>query len=244
MEMTPLRSYREEFAKRAEWRRDDELRLDQIKQKDEKDKKAEREHNAEEEAMLDMVAVVMATETEIAAFEVELDAYDAATVEALMDNEERLTAVREELKVLLDQAYVLPDGRRVFKTEDGTRVFDERGVEVKDFDPDMIEDWRPDWEKYQNPFERESDLVKQREDILEFQKLQDDIRAETQNAKEDGGMSRERLEELKAKLAEEAPDAVRAKMDRDGPRQDAELPATPKPETTFRPVGKLDMPAL
>ena len=41
------------------------------------------------------------------------------------------------------QAYLLPDGRRVFKTEDGSRVFDEHSIEVTDFDPETIEDWRP-----------------------------------------------------------------------------------------------------
>ncbi|MNL72029.1 hypothetical protein D3C87_1972710 [compost metagenome] len=57
-------------------------------------------------------------------------------------------------------------------------------------------------------------------------------------------MSSERLDELKAKLAEEAPDAVKAKMGRDGPKQDAELVTAPKTETAVRPVAKLDMPAL
>ncbi len=144
MEPAPLRFYRIEFAKRAEWRGEDERRaLDQFKQKQKDDRKHEREHEAEQNAFVDMAFVVMATDTELADFNVTLDAYDAATVDALMENEEHLKAVRQELKILLDQAYVLPDGRRVFKTEDGTRVFDEQGVEVKDIDPDAIEDWRP-----------------------------------------------------------------------------------------------------
>lgn len=244
MEVTPLRSYRQEFAKRAEWRREDERRFDQQKLKEESDKKKEREREAEQESLLDTALVAMATDTEFAAFNVELDAYDAATVEALMENEERLDAVRQELKILLDQAYVLPDGRRVFKTEDGSRVFDEHGVEVKDIDPDAIEDWRPHWEKYQNPFEREADLAKQREDILEFQKVTDEARAEAKKAGENGGMSAERLEELRRKLADEAPDAVKVKMDKDAPERGVDIAAAPSPEPSFRSVGKLDMPAL
>jgi len=244
METAPLRPYRLEFAKRAEWKREDERRLDQAKQKEEKDKKEERERVAEQESLLDTAMVVMATNTEMAAFHTELNAYDTATVEALMENEEQLNVVRGELKILLDQAYVLPDGRRVFKTEDGTRVFDERGIEVKDFDPDAIEDWRPRWEKYKNPFEREADLAKQREEILEFQKLTDEVRAETKTAEENGGMSRERLKELREKLADVAPEAVRAKMGKNAPESEAELAAAPKPDPAFRPAGKLDAPAL
>ena len=38
--------------------------------------------------------------------------------------------------------------------------------------------------------------------------------------------------------------AVKAKMAKDGPEQDAEIAAAPKPDTAFRPAGKLDMPAL
>lgn len=244
METIQLRSYRQEFAKRAEWRRESERRLDQIAQK-EKDRKEDRENDAaHDEALLDTAMIAMAAETDIADFTAELDAYDAATVEALMENEAQLKAVRQELKILLDQAYVLPDGRRVFKTEDGARVLDEHGIEVKDVDPDSIEDWRPYWEKYQNPFERKADLVRQREDILEFQKLTDDVDAEIAEARENGGMTRERLDELRQKLADEAPDAVKAKMAKDAPEQDADLAAAPKSETAFRPPGRLDAPAI
>ena len=245
MEAVLVRSYRLEFAKRAEWRREDERRtLDQIRQKEEKQKREEREHKAEQEAFIDMATMALASQVEVAAFTVELDAYDTATVEVLMENDEQMKSVQQELKVLLDKAYVLPDGRRVFKTEDGSRVFDERGVEVKDIDPDLIEDWRPYWEKYENPFEREADLAKQRKDILEFQKLTDEVRAETKDAEENGGMSRERLEALREKLADEAPDAVKAKLAKDGPNQDAEPAVAPRTEPAFQPTGKLEMPAL
>lgn len=245
METVPLRSYRLEFAKRAEWRREEDRRtLDEIKKRDVKDKKEEREREADQEALLDTMLVLMATEAEFTDFYAELDAYDTATVEALMENEERLKAVREELKILLDQAYVLPDGRRVFKTEDGTRVFDEHGAELKNIDPDAIEDWRPYWEKYQNPFEREADLAKQREDILEFQKLTDEVRAEAKDAEENGGISRERLDELRKKLADDAPEAVKAKLAKDGPGRDADMAAALKTDAAFRPAGKLDIPAL
>ncbi|MCO5147384.1 MAG: hypothetical protein M9895_14555 [Aquamicrobium sp.] len=246
MEVAPLRSYRLEFAKRAADRREEERRIHQhVKDKEERDKKREQDTSAEHDALLDMAITILATEAEFNGFMIELDEYDAATVKALMENDEQLKQVREELKILLDKAYVLPDGRRVFKTEDGTRVFDEHGVEVEDIDPDMIEDWRPHWELYQNPFEREADLVQQRDDILEFQKLADETRAEARRANEAGGMNRERLQELREKLADEAPDAVKRQLPQDHALalDDAE-PETQPEAVTFRPAGKLDMPAI
>lgn len=247
MELMPLRSYRLEFAKRAEWRRDEEERrhhAERARLAREKEEKHEREMDAQEDALMDMVVAVLATNAEIADFTTQLDTYDVATVEALMQNEEQLKQVREELCILLDKAYVLPDGRRVFKTEDGTRVFDEHGQEVNDIDPYTIEDWRPHWEKYQNPFERETTLVEERDNLLEFQKLADEARAETRKAEKDGGMSRERLDELEKKLADEAPDAVKRQMKTDNDAAiDNGVDNDPQP-TSFRPAAKLDIPAL
>ena len=55
---------------------------------------------------------------------------------------------------------------------------------------------------------------------------------------------RQRLDELRRKLADEAPEAVKAKLAKDGPEQGADLAAAPKTEATFRSAGKLDMPAI
>lgn len=55
-----------------------------------------------------------------------------------MQNGRALERVQEDLRIMVDKAYVLPDGRRVFKTEDGMRVFDEHGEEIKGFDPDPV----------------------------------------------------------------------------------------------------------
>lgn len=116
MEITPLRSYRLEFAIRAEWRREEQRRvLDQIRRKEEKNKEREREQDESHDALMDFAfTYLIATDTQIAAFTVKLETYDAATIEALMENERALERVQEELRVMLDKAYVLPDGRRVF----------------------------------------------------------------------------------------------------------------------------------
>ena len=87
----------------------------------------------------------LASSEELAAYRVELSMYDTATVEALMDNQEKLDEVRDRIDVMLTEAYVLADGRRVFRTKDGLHVLDEQGQELsKDIiDPDSIADHKP-----------------------------------------------------------------------------------------------------
>ncbi|GAA4170865.1 hypothetical protein GCM10023069_29570 [Shinella granuli] len=207
MQTVALRSFREEFMKHAAWRREDERRVLE-RDRQEREKKREEALDDQHEAFIDFAMSVLATDTEVTAFNAKLDLYGTATVDALMENEKELAAVREELQGLLAKAYVLPDGRRVFRTEDGMRVFDEHGVEVKDIDPMIIEEWRPAWERYENPFEREINLSAQRNDLLEFQQLQDDIHDEQGEAP----MTKQRMDELEDLLAENAPDPVKRRV--------------------------------
>jgi hypothetical protein len=116
-------SARFEFAKRAEL--NDELRrrlaleLATVgrNERAKTEKERERRENAEFAAALKFA---LATPEQIAAFTVRLDTYDTATVEALLANQEALDAVKARIDDLLLKAHTLPDGRRVFKTEDGT----------------------------------------------------------------------------------------------------------------------------
>ncbi len=89
------------------------------------------------------VSVIIASEIQIAEFEAKLDVYDTAITEALMDNRERLDFIEKRLaetelrlQVMLEQAYIIEDGRRVFKSEDGSFVIDEFGEEVT---PDEVD---------------------------------------------------------------------------------------------------------
>ncbi|HEV7248831.1 MAG TPA: hypothetical protein VGN93_17785 [Shinella sp.] len=207
MQTIALRSFREEFMKHAAWRREDEQRVLE-RDRQEREKKREEALDDQHEAFFDFAVSVLATDTDIVAFTAKLDLYDAATVDALMENEEELATVREELQGLLSKAYVLPDGRRVFRTEDGTSVFDEHGAEVKDIDPMMIEEWRPKWERYENPFEREISLSERRGDLLEYQRFQDEIRDE----QSERPMTKDRMDELEDLLAENAPEPVKRRM--------------------------------
>lgn len=220
MDASPIPFYRLEFARRAEWRRDeDERRLH--REKHFKDRKEKEEREKREDAQADaadaVAAAVFASDENITEFRAQIDVYDAATVEALHLNEIKLVKVEKELREMLEQAYVLPDGRRVFKTEDGLRVFDEDGNEVEDFDPDEIEEWRTSWEKFDDVRQEQIELLEERAALHEYQGLLDD----TREALDQEGLTEEELEGLKKRLEENKPDAVKRVLGED---------ATPAPD--------------
>ncbi|MCA1241476.1 hypothetical protein LC092_03390 [Stappia stellulata] len=176
----------------------------------------ERERKAKAEKaendMSDMLdaAVLVVTAAEIADFRVELETYDAATVAALQENGLALEQVRDRLDAMLARAHVLPDGRRVFKTEDGLQVFDEHGnaIEAQTIAPQEIDDARPRWEAYKATFDEEQHLTQERMDLLDYQARLDGAR----DRLDAGDLSREEFDALREDLKEHAPDAVRARV--------------------------------
>ncbi len=151
---------------------------------------------------------VIATAIQIEKFEAKLDVYDEVTVQALMLNQEQLDAINIQIQLLLDRAYVMEDGRRVFKTEDGSQVFDESGAEVSsdELDFDAISSDKPTWETYQPLLQEKLKLEAERTDIIEFQEKVDAVREKIA----DGEISKSELDELDAELAEAMPPSVKA----------------------------------
>lgn len=192
---------------RSDWKR---LQHQFAKKRLDQERKDKLENRLDDNIAALAVEVIMATELQIQQFQIKLTSYDAATVTALMDNQERLDAVNLQMSVLLDQAYVLEDGRRVFKTEDGTQVFDEHGEEVGAdvVDPASIGDEHPTWESYQTLRLEKSQIEVERTEILEFQERLDDAREQTA----DGQISEVDLEALEADLADMMPASVRANV--------------------------------
>lgn len=179
------------------------------------------EDKAEQDVSAFATAVVMATPIQIEEFEIKLDSYDGAIVAALMENQELLDAVRNDIVAMLAQAYVLEDGRRVFKTEDGTQVFDEFGTEVPadEVDPLQIDDSLPTWEAFSAKNDLEQSLATERAQIFEFQEKVDAARDQIA----EGDISETDLEALDADLLDTMPPAVRNHV--------AGLePATPAPD--------------
>ncbi len=151
--------------------------------------------------------VVLATQQQIELFEAKLDTYDEATVMALMENQEKLDVVNAEISALLERAYVLDDGRRVFKTEDGTQVFDEFGEAVgRDaLDPDFIRPDQPTWESFAERKALQERLEIERRELLEFQEKIDSARERLA----EGDATEADLEQLDADLSVSMPPAVR-----------------------------------
>lgn len=153
------------------------------------------------------IALAVISVAEADEFRVDLDMYDAATVEALQLNEVDVAQARKHLDMLMDKAQVLPDGRRVFKTEDGTRVFDEHGREIaaEEIQPNEIADSRPRWEAVEFARKHLDGLEHERADILEYQQKLDEARERL----DAGDMTQSEFDKLRKDLKTEMPDAVR-----------------------------------
>ncbi|KFL29546.1 hypothetical protein JP75_20465 [Devosia riboflavina] len=245
MDLTPVRTSMAEFARSADGERYREILRrvqEEIKKRDRENLKAERD---EETLQLVEAVVIMATESELVEFGMTLDHYDAAAYEALANNEKLIDESRERLREMYEKAYVLPDGRRVFESDDGVHVFDEHGVEIapETVSADELGDNLPSWEQWSGEREAQRDLLEDRAAIIEFQ---NDI-VNARERVEAGEMTKDELEELKSSLEANMPDSVRAELP-------AELqPAAPvaaTPEVTqeadanWRLNVKLDMPVM
>jgi hypothetical protein len=171
----------------------------------------QRRHEREErEDRETLQAALLASQAQMAEFHSRLDTYDTATVEALMDNQRSLDDVDKKLDEMRSQAFVLPDGRRAFKTADGLHVFDEAGTEVRrdTLDPDMISGSGPTWEAFKAGLDSKKQLQQERSGLLEFQ-----ARVDAAREKIDGGkVTKTELDALGSELENAMPDAVRRRV--------------------------------
>jgi len=192
------RSRHSEWLRRQQWF---------IKARNQQERQREVTEKLDDEILSLATEVVMATEMQIEEFKVKLDTYDEATVFALMENQEQLDAVNAQILAMLERAYVMEDGRRVFKTEDGTQVFDEKGTEVTrdELDFDLISPSAPTWEQRLELLGKRNQLTTERKQILEFQEKVDQAREKVA----DGKISSDELDELDAELSDATPVSVK-----------------------------------
>lgn len=137
-----------------------------------------------------------------------LEALEAANAAALTRNAEEMEIARAQIVDLLERALTLPDGRRVFRTEDGARLIDEHGEEVPadEIDPGSISDAHPTWEEYQAAREEEARLEQEREELLERQEELDQAREKL----DAGNLTVEELDALEADLGPSMADLGRS----------------------------------
>lgn len=172
------------------------------------------------------VAMLIVTEAEVGKLRMQIDRYDVATIEALYKNGTALELILKQQEELLTRAYVLPDGRRVFKSKDGT-VFDEHGEEldIETVDPYAIGDHRPSWESYKFLKEQRETLEHERQELLAYQEKLDEAREHL----DAGDMTRDEFDRLRDDLTEQMPDAVRARL----PELANTTPEAPSQETAL-----------
>lgn len=193
-----------------------------IKARQEKAHSQELDDRAAENATAFSVSAVLASDIQIAEFESRLDLYDEATIRALEENQIRMDDVKRQLldietqfQDMLDRAYVMEDGRRVFLTEDRTQAFDENGVEISpdELDFDLVPEGSPTWESVsekqnelgslRQEFDR---LEAERSGILSYQEKLDAARERIG----EGGVTTDELDDLDAELADAMPPSVKA----------------------------------
>ncbi len=199
---------REEFNRLTGLKREERQR--QINE-EERDLRLKHERSEREE--IDLHTLASYVEAAIAStrsretFVQKLDALDAATIQALMQNEIALRLVNERIERMLLDAHVLADGRRVFKTRDGTQVFDEHGHELGEdvISPDEIDDTRPSWDALQEARSSEMKLEAERDDLITYQKKLDEARDHA----DDPDFTYDELAALEAELNSSMPDSVR-----------------------------------
>lgn len=141
---------------------------------------------------------------------------------------------------MYDKAHVLPDGRRVFESEDGLRVFAEDGTELSadTITPDEIEDWLPKAEAVFAQRDTVQTLVEERGAIIDYQTAVRDARERA----EGGELTKDELDDLKKSLEEKMPERVREHLPDDyKPSQDV---GPEQPDASWRPSVKLDLPNL
>tara|TARA_R110002167_G_scaffold30531_10_gene101064 strand:+ start:99 stop:839 length:741 start_codon:yes stop_codon:yes gene_type:complete len=201
----------DEYRRRKEVERREERNRRQWQLATQQEKRRQIAERAAEEAAFtaDLVSMT-ATVIQKQIFERKLQRYDTATVAALSLNAEQLAAARSMIEALLARAYVLPDGRRVFKTEDGSQVFDENGnpVSPDEVSPEAIPDSDPKWEEFQGWVHESQRLDQERKDLLNYQDRLDAARERMG----DENLTTEELNSLEGELDAAMPPSVRAQL--------------------------------
>jgi len=211
----------EEFRRQVERRTDEKERV----WREANERRAEQRERLElQEAELASVMTVatLVIEEQRRDFAVRLARLEVATADALLANEVELAEAQAAVDSLLAQAFVLPDGRRVFKTMDGRRVIDEQGREIdaRIVPPDSISDSKPRWEVFAEATSKFDQLKRERRDLLDYQAKLDKARERL----DDGSLMAADLDALDKELQAAAPASVLARMNGDGETRRPEGP--------------------
>ena len=192
-----------------------------IAAKEHREQKELKAEKAEEEFLDFATSAILATEVEVQEFQATLDVYDEATVKALIENQEALDFIQAQIDSMLSSAYVMEDGTRVFKSEDGTWAVDEHGnrLDQETHNIDEIPQTKHTAEEYLDVKQEEHRLLQERQEIHEYQEKLDNAR-ERSNSDD---FTKEELDELEKELEAEMPETVKRQLPDYEPTQETSL---------------------
>ncbi len=135
---------------------------------------------------------------------------DAASYEALMEARERFEQAQQEMKTLQNNAHVLPDGRRVYLSEDGSYAIDEDENRLTEDEMAQVE-WEAGHTTAEQYREGRNKLDGARQEVDKIQGYRDRLEAAREKLENGEGLSEEELDGLEDDITS-MPDAVRDKF--------------------------------
>ena len=165
-------------------------------------------------------------------FQERLNRLDEASMAALVENETKLKAAREELERVRERAYevTMPDGTVTKVYRDGDQVRTDAGVVVDSLKPEDVPDSAPTWAQRKTRGDAVEQLDAERQKILDYR----DRLAQAQQGLSSGDLSAEDMAKLDADVSQ-MPDSVRSHYEAvpQSAQPDANPDGTPKKEATF-----------
>jgi len=140
-------------------------------------------------------------------YEARLDAYDAAIANAITENNkmidiinQRLVDTEARLQHMLERAYVMEDGRRVFKSKDGSYAIDEHGKNVSRDEVNFDDVIGLPAEQYMKDYTSKQNDIDERAKRQEFSQTLFKAQAESDVGREKLGQARELIAEKRARI--------------------------------------------
>jgi hypothetical protein len=155
----------------------------------------------------DVLTVSLALSENIAVFRRELDDMQQKALERILYLQQQRDALMTEKQTLLDNAFVLDDGQRVFRSNDATYVIDENGDEVSAdiINPEQISGEYSNAEDYKSTIGSLENVDKDLGEAITFHERIEDL----QERAGQEVLSQAELEALKLELDEITPDSFK-----------------------------------
>ena len=205
-----------------------------IYQRDQMQEKMKRKQAERDEDFDMFMTIVLANQADLQSFQNMLDDYETKATQRILELQNQLDQQLSKQREMLENAYVLPDGRRVFKYKDENKVIDEFGKNVSSdvIDANKIPDHHPHGEAYKANIDN---IAQTRKDTKETIKFRDRVN-EMQEELEQGKVSKDRLEDLKSEFDDIIPDSLRPEKHVHLEAPEIKAPASDVEQKTITPT--------